>query len=618
MSRVSDVAAAPPTPIAAASGRLGEELDAAGARAAVLPTLRRIFNDYLWQHRRRMGVAVAAMVLNSGATALIPLMLRDSADRIFIGQDRMFLYLLPPVIVVVMVLRAVCDYVARVNQAHLANRFIADLRRQIFARLTLADLGWLHSMHSGRFVALFMSDVGAVNNIASQTMTALAQNGLQVVGLVATMFYLDWQLSLLVFMVLPIGVLLTRAQRRRTRDAVRATMTEVGALGTLVSEMLAAIRVVKAYSQERAEVARAGAVIERVLRFSMKTARARAMTGPIAESLGGIGIGAAIFYGGWRGMNGSLTLGEFMGFISAAMLAYQPFKALAGLATQLSEGAIAAGRVFSVIDRVETVAEPQGAAPLRPGPGALRFESVSFAYDGGNAALAGFDLDIPAGSRVALVGPSGAGKSTVINLLLRFYDPTAGRILVDGQDIRHATLASVRHAAALLTQDPVLFDASIRANILYGSPGAGDAEVEAAARRAAAHDFIMALPRGYDTEVGEAGQFLSGGQRQRIAFARALLRAAPILLLDEPTSALDAESEAIIQESLERLGRDTTIIVIAHRLSTIRRADRIVVMDRGRIVDAGGHDELIARGGLYRRLFETQFGAAPADAAEAR
>jgi subfamily B ATP-binding cassette protein MsbA len=608
MTATADNASVTPT-----GTRLGQELDAAGAKAAIVPTLKRIFRDYLWTHRRRMGVAVGAMLFNSAATGAIPLMLRDSADRIFISHDALYLYLLPPVIMIVMALRSVSDYVAKVNQAHLANRFIADLRAQIFAKLTLADLSWLQSMHSGRFMTVFLGDVGAVNAIASQTMTALAQNGLQVVALVCTMFYLDWQLSLLVFAVLPFGVLLTRAQRRRTRKSVRALMTESGSLGSLLTEMLTSIRVVKAYAQEPSEIARAEASINRALRYSMKVVRSRAMTGPIAETLGGIGIGAAIFYGGWRGMNGSLTLGEFMGFISAAMLSYQPFKALAGLSNQMSEGAIAAGRVFSVIDRTEVVAEQTGAKPLTAKTGAIRFENVTFAYDGENAALSNFDLDIAPGSRVALVGPSGAGKSTVINLLLRFYDPTAGRILVDGEDIRQATLASVRRASALLTQDPVLFDSTIRANILYGSPDASDAEVESAARRAAAHDFIMALPQGYETPVGEAGQFLSGGQRQRIAFARALLRDAPILLLDEPTSALDAESEAIIQEGLEGLGRDKTVVVIAHRLSTIRRADVIVVMERGRIVETGSHEELMTRSGLYRRLFETQTGGAPAE-----
>jgi subfamily B ATP-binding cassette protein MsbA len=594
--------------------RQGQALDAAAARAAVWPTLKRVFGHYLWPYRRVMAAAVGAMVLNSAATGVLPLMLRDSADRIFIGQDRLYLYLLPPLIVIVMVARSITDYVAKVNQGRLTQQFISDLRAELFERMTRADLAWLQSMHSGRYVSVFMSDVASVNNIASQAMTAVAQNGLQVVALVASMVYLDWQLSLMVLAVLPIGVILTREQRRRTKRSVRDAMTEIGSLGTLVSEMLTAIRVVKAYHQEDVEVDRARATIGRALKHSMRTVRARAMTGPIAETLGGIGIGAAIFYGGWRGIGGSMTLGEFMGFISAAMLCYQPFKALAGIANQMSEGAVAAARVFSIIDRVETVAERPGARPLPVTVGAVRFEHVGFAYGDGEPVLHDFDLTIPAGSRVALVGPSGAGKSTVINLLLRFYDPTSGRVLVDGADIREATLGSVRRASALLTQEPMLFDTSIRANILYGSPDAPPEAVEAAARAAAADGFIARLPQGYDTPVGEAGQFLSGGQRQRIAFARALLRDAPILLLDEPTSALDAESETVIQAGLDALAGRKTMIVIAHRLATIRRADLIVVMDRGRIVETGTHDALVAAGGLYRRLCDAQFATSPAPA----
>jgi subfamily B ATP-binding cassette protein MsbA len=587
--------------------RDGAALERAGDVARAFPMMKRVFRDHVWPYRRRLFYAIGAMAANSAMTGLIPLMMRDSADKIFIAHEQLYLYLLPPAIVVLMLLRSGADYVGKISQAHLANRFVADLRIRLFEKLTTADLAWLQSMNSGRFVTAFMSDVGAVNAIASQTVAALVQNGLQVIVLVCTMFYLDWRLSLFVVSVLPIGIWLTRVQRKRARGFIRAMMTEVGSLGTIVTEMLAAVRVVKAYHQEGSESARARKTIERALHLNMKTVRARAMTGPIAEGLGGIGIGAAIFYGGWQGVNGHLTLGEFMGFISAAMLSYQPFKALAGSMNQIQEGTIAAGRVFSILDQQDQISELPGAQPLSVASGAIRFEGVHFTYDGENDVLSDVTLDIPAGCRVALVGPSGAGKSTIINLVLRFYDPRQGRILIDGQDIRQATLGSVRLASALLTQEPVLFDDTIRANIGYGSPKASVEEIEDAARRAAAHGFITSLPKGYDTEVGQSGQFLSGGQRQRIAFARAMLRDAPILLLDEPTSALDAESEAIIQEGLDRLARNKTVIIIAHRLVTIRNADIIVAMEKGRIVEVGPHDELLALNGLYARLFHTQF-----------
>jgi len=355
----------------------------------------------------------------------------------------------------------------------------------------------------------------------------------------------------------------------------------------------------------------------------MRGTRARALSRPSVELLTGCGFALAIYFAGTKGVRGDLSLGHFMGFMTAALLIYAPLKSAATLQTQLQEGIAASSRVFGVIDREISLIELPDAKPLKLDRGEIEFRNVSYAYEPENAVLKGVSLTVPPGRTVALVGPSGSGKSTLVNLTLRFFDPDRGKILIDGQDIKHVTVDSLRDVIALVTQDPVLFDDTIRANIAYGAKPIDEDQVIHAAKAAAAHDFIMSLPKGYDTRVGEAGGLLSGGERQRIAFARAIYKDAPILLLDEPTSSLDSEAEAKVQTALEELMRGRTVLMIAHRLSTVKKADLICVLDQGRIVETGRHDELVAKGGLYTRLHRTQFGIAgghagplPGEAAE--
>jgi subfamily B ATP-binding cassette protein MsbA len=363
---------------------------------------------------------------------------------------------------------------------------------------------------------------------------------------------------------------------------------------------------VKAYGMEQREIDRATLSVETRLDHIMKVVRARAAASPAAEALGGIAVAVIIYIGG---SSTTLTLGTLTAFIYAALSAYQPLKSLANLNTALQEGLAAAERIFALLDIEPKIREAENAPALKVSGGEIRLESVSFRYTEDKSALHEVSLTVPAGRKAALVGASGAGKSTILNLIPRFYDPVDGRVTIDDQDVRGVTLASLRRNIALVSQELTLFDDSIRANIAYGRPEASAAEIEAAARNAAAHDFITALPDGYDTLVGENGVKLSGGQRQRIAIARAMLRDAPILLLDEATSALDTESERLIQIALGELMRGRTTLVIAHRLSTVIDADVIFVLDQGRLVEQGTHAELLARNGTYARLYATQFAA---------
>jgi subfamily B ATP-binding cassette protein MsbA len=427
------------------------------------------------------------------------------------------------------------------------------------------------------------------------------------VALAVVMFIQDWQLALIVVLIFPLVGVAIRKLGKRMRKASTATQEETGRLASQLSETLDGVRLVKAYGMEDGETERIRARIERRLKEIMRGIRTRSAATPLTEALGGVAVAMAIFYGGWRAQQGVLSLGEFMSFLAALLMAYQPLKGLASLNTALQEGLAAAQRIFAILDVAPSISEKPDATALVVQQGAITYTDVHFSYDGETAALHGIDIAVAPGSTVALVGPSGSGKTTLMNLLPRFYDPDSGRVQIDGQDLQDVTIASLRAATALVSQDITLFDDTVAANIAYGRSGASEAEITAAARAAAAHDFITALPQGYDAMVGENGVRLSGGQRQRIAIARAMLKDAPILLLDEATSALDSEAEREVQTALDALKAGRTTLVIAHRLSTVMAADRIYVLDGGKVVESGDHGTLLAQGGTYARLYRLQF-----------
>jgi subfamily B ATP-binding cassette protein MsbA len=570
----------------------------------------RIWKEHLRPRIGLLALASFAMLLTAATTGAIPFLIQRTADDVFVGKSAQMVYWITGAIVGVTIVKAIAEYVADVTVNYLGNRFIADLRIQMFAKLARADLNWIQTVHSGRLLSGFLNDATLIRATASRSMETLGVNYLKVVILVGAMFYMDPRFAVLILIFMPIAWFVLSRQRRKMRKSTTKSLQETGDLSSLITQTLRGMRIVRAYRQEDREEARAASAVNRALEFTMRGTRARALSSPSIELLTGFGFALAIYFAGTKGVRGDLTLGHFMGFMTAALLIYTPLKSAATLQTQLQEGVAAASRVFGVIDRPVTLIELADAKPLSIEKGAIEFRNVSFSYEPANAVLKGVSLTVPAGRTVALVGPSGSGKSTMVNLTLRFFDPDHGAVLIDGQDIKHATIDSLREATALVTQDPVLFDDTIRANIAYGSKPIDEAQVIAAAEAAAAHDFIMGLPRGYDTRVGEAGGLLSGGERQRIAIARAIYKDAPILLLDEPTSSLDSEAEAKVQAALEGLMRGRTVLMIAHRLSTVKKADLICVLDQGRIIETGRHDELVAKGGLYTRLHRTQFGIA--------
>ena len=578
-----------------------------GARSSVL--IGRLVRDFIWRHWRRIALAFVCMAMAGAAMALRAWLMQPVLDRIFIAHESSLLVLLAGAALGLALVKGVADYAQTVLMTRVGQRVITDVQTALYTRLIRADLAYFNAHPSGVLMSRLVNDVSLLRSAAANVLTGIGRDAVTIVFLLGVMFYQDWALALVAFFAFPLAIRPIVAIGRRMRRVSVNTQVEMGQLTTLLSQTFQGARHVKAYGMEEYEERRAASLFESLFRLVDRATRTRSRAGPMMEALGGAAIAMVIFYGGHEVIIGARTPGAFFSFITALLLAYQPVKSLATLNASLQEGLAAAQRIFEILDIEPQIRDRPGARPLRIEGGEVRFADVRFGYQPGTVALDGISFTVPAGSTVALVGPSGAGKSTVLNLIPRFYDVDGGSIAIDGQEIGSVTLASLRCAIALVSQEVSLFDDTVRANIAYGRFGAPQADIEAAATAAAADRFIRELPHGYDTLVGEHGVRLSGGQRQRLAIARAMLKDAPLLLLDAATSALDSESERQVQAALRLLMRGRTTLVIAHRLSTIIGADLICVLDRGQIVETGRHAQLLAKGGLYARLYETQFAA---------
>tara|TARA_R110002072_G_scaffold202765_1_gene360739 strand:+ start:29 stop:1849 length:1821 start_codon:yes stop_codon:yes gene_type:complete len=589
------------------------------AHASTASLLGRLFRESMRVYARWFFAALVCMALMAVATALSAWLMEPVVNDIFVNRDETMLMPVGLAVFAVFIVKGLANYGQATLMAYVGLRIVTDNQNRLFDKLSRMDVKFFQDSNTGGLISRFLVDINQMRSAVSTAWVSLGKDAMTLIGLIGVTFYQDWQLALIAFFIFPAALLPIVKLGRRMRKVTANTQREMGLFTTLLEQTIQGIRVVKAYSMEAYERARVGVIVERVFKLTMKAERTRALSSPIMETLGGVAVGIVIFYGGYRVIHGNTDAGSFFSFITALLLAYEPMKRLANLNAALQQGLAGADRLFQMLDMEPAIREaPDARALPTPVKGAVEFRNVGFAYTPDRKTLDDLSLTVPAGKTVALVGPSGAGKSTILNLIPRFYDVAEGAVLVDGLDVRSLTFQSLRGAMALVSQEVTLFDDTVRANIAYGRAGATEDEIIEAARNAAAHDFIAALPDGYDTLVGEQGVKLSGGQRQRLAIARAMLKNAPILLLDEATSALDTESERQVQAALDALMTDRTTLVIAHRLSTVVRADLICVIVGGRVAEQGSHAELLARGGHYKHLYELQFaGDAPGNGPDA-
>ncbi len=554
----------------------------------------------------RLVLAGVCSIMISCATTAMGYLIKPVIDEIFMNKDSSGMVLLPIAIMVVFLIKGLGQYGQQYYLNYVGEDIIRHLRNQLYDRIQDLPLSYFQKERTGVLMSRITNDVNVIKSMVSMSVTSALRDSSSIIGLTAVIFYLNWRMAILALIILPVAFLPVFKLGRRVRKISTGCQAAMAELNAFLHETLAGNKIVKAFGMEGHEKQRFFQKTRSLFKLEIKGVRVRAISSPLMEFFAGLAIAFVIWYGGWEVIKGQTTPGAFISFLTCVFLLYEPVKKLSQLNNAIQQGLAASDRVYDVIETQADIRDPDHPRSIPNGSHTLHFENVHFSY-GEKPVLKGIDLTIERGRILALVGMSGGGKSTIANLIPRFFDTTEGRICLDGHDIRDFRVTDLRNEIAIVTQEPILFNETVRDNIAYGNPQASEQEITAAAEAAFAHDFILRFPKGYDTVIGELGGRLSGGEKQRLCIARALLKNAPILILDEATSSLDSEAEAVVQKALENLMRGRTTLVIAHRLSTIANADQIAVVVGGRIVEKGTHDQLLAKEGEYTKLYRMQF-----------
>ena len=572
--------------------------------------LLRLFNSYVKKHFYKLIIALFLSLVVAGSTGAIAWLLDPAVKKIFIDQDTTMMLLIPIAIALSFTIKGASLYTARIILIKISNNVVKTMQTQLASCILKSDINTIESKHSGKYLAHFFYDVGLVSQLVGSGVLNIMKDSLTLIVLVGLMFYQNWNLALFALIMMPLAVIVAKSLGKRIKKAVTESTKIEGGLTSYLSEVIKGTRMIKIYQQENFEFDRSTKKIDERTNIQIKIGNILIRATPIMEILTGIMIGGFVYYSGFMIANGQMQINNFFSFLTAMMLAYQPIRSLATINMLFNQGAVGADRVFNVLDAEPSIREISSASNLNIKKGTIKFEEVNFSYaNTKKEAIKNINISIEGSTTVALVGHSGAGKSTIVNLLPRFYDPQKGAVYIDEQNISSVTLSSLRKNISMVSQDIVLFDDTVRANVAYANMSASEKQIKEACDLAAAGEFIENLPQKFETIIGENGVRLSGGEKQRISIARAFLKNSPIILLDEATSSLDAESEEKVQNAIMNLTKNRTTLVIAHRLSTIIRADKIILVNRGEIADFGTHNELLKSSMIYKNLYSKQLSA---------